>query len=616
MIPDNGSNPEPGPMNWDRTPYGREIANAVVDPDVRVIVNLKATQVGWTNILEMLPGYWADQDPGACLVVAPNEKTAKELLAERILATIKETPDMRKHLTGRPRDEQKTFLKLDTMPIFAAWAGSPMALASRSIRYLLLDEVDKYPPWSATEGDPIQLAVKRVSNWQHRARILIGSTPTVRTGNIWKWWESCGVKLYYFVPCPDCGEYQRLVWAQVKWPDVGTEDRNEKADLVDEGNLAYYECEQCRYQIRDNKAKILLKGRWATLDQVVDKAGKLHGVRPKSSRVGFALNSLYSPWLRFSELAKEYILAVGDAPRMMDFRNSRLAEPFEDQISKPKPKLILAKVLEAVDNNWRAAIVPRWAGLLTMAVDTQKDHFWVTVRAWGAGNKSRLIYFARLEAFDDIERVLETPFHLEGGDDELMRCRICLIDSGGTRDPQTNVSRTHEVYQFCLRNPAQLYPIRGASREQFNPIRHSQVTPKPQPDQPQLAPITLRILDTDWFKDLLSARMKTDAWQLTDAADNDDYQRGMVSEHKIFDRLKNKYKWVPVAQGAPNHPWDCETYQMAAAELAQVVLIPTEEGLEDQRRQLKQHESKRRRQQQSKRDDKRGGWAHRNKGKY
>lgn len=38
-------------------------------------------------------------------------------------------------------------------------------LAMRPIRYVLLDEVDRYLPSAGTEGDPVSLAVKRSTTW-------------------------------------------------------------------------------------------------------------------------------------------------------------------------------------------------------------------------------------------------------------------------------------------------------------------------------------------------------------------------------------------------------------------------------------------------------------------
>lgn len=576
IIPDNGINPEPGPMSFDRTPYLREIADTLVAPGTEIVVFLKPTQVGYTTLVEMMPGYWADLDPGACMIVEPDEVSAKAMLTKRVLPTIQATPALKRHLSDRPWDKKRDLIQLDTMPIFAAWAGSPMRVAMWAIRYMLFDEVDKYPRFSGDEGDPIMLGLKRISNWLHRGRAMIGSTPTIREGNIWRWWEQCGDQRHYWVPCPDCGHYQQLIWSQVKWPKVTEgEDRRDAAGRIERDDLAYYECEACEYHIRDqHKHTMLNAGLWASQDQAVQHGGKVVGPRTESKRIGFHLNAMYSPWCSFSTLAAEYLLSIGDPARMMDFRNSRLAEPFEQQSAKMDADLVQRKMQQAEANQWLPGLVPTWVAMATLAVDTQKDHFWATVRCWGHGFRSRLILFERLESFADIEALLRTPLPVAGGG--TMPIRMCLIDSGGTRDTDTGASRTSEVYQFSLKNPVQILPTKGASHHQINPIVRKQVTPKLPDGMGRMPPIQLALIATEWYKDILAVRMADaeQGWELTSEAGKYEYGRQMTAEHKIFDRKRNEYRWVPVSLGEPNHAWDCEVLQCVAADLCNVNLIP------------------------------------------
>ena len=55
---------EAGTWRTDRTPYLRDIMDAMGDPDVDEVIVMKCTQAGaseaWRNAL----GYWIDQDPG------------------------------------------------------------------------------------------------------------------------------------------------------------------------------------------------------------------------------------------------------------------------------------------------------------------------------------------------------------------------------------------------------------------------------------------------------------------------------------------------------------------------------------------------------------------------
>ncbi|MCH7979819.1 MAG: divalent metal cation transporter [Acidobacteria bacterium] len=161
----------------------------------------------------------------------------------------------------RAWDSKTLKIKMRSMTIHAAWASSANRIARRAIRYLILDEVDKYPPFAGKEAEPIQLVLKRTETFGHRALALLGCTPTTRTGNIWRWWDSCGVRKFFHVPCPECGEYQKLSWSQMKWPARGERSYLEYADVVERDDLGEYECERCEARWNNRqKPAIVEKG--------------------------------------------------------------------------------------------------------------------------------------------------------------------------------------------------------------------------------------------------------------------------------------------------------------------------------------------------------------------
>ena len=45
-------------------------------------------------------------------------------------------------------------------------ANSPSSLASRAIKYVFFDEVDKYPVFSGKEANPIKLATERTKTFR------------------------------------------------------------------------------------------------------------------------------------------------------------------------------------------------------------------------------------------------------------------------------------------------------------------------------------------------------------------------------------------------------------------------------------------------------------------
>jgi phage terminase large subunit GpA-like protein len=590
---------EAGPWRNDRTPYLVGIMDALDETGVEEIVFLKPAQVGFSEASRNMIGWFIDQEPGPTLAVMPSEKSGREMFEERFKPLIKKTPALSRHITSRSDDITLERMTLDTMTLYLAWAGSAQALASRPIRYVLFDEVDKYPPFSGKEADPISLGIKRTTTYGHRARVVVGSTPTTRDGAIWRRWEICTDQRRFHVPCPHCGKHQHLKWSQVKWPKIDEADKARKAASVELGRLAYYECEHCQKRIDDrHKPAMLERGVWSGSDQIVTDDGRVVGTKPNPVRVGFHINALYSPWLTFSKLAGEFILSLGDVGAMMDFRNSRMAEPFEVQAESVKTNAIREKV--KVSGPPR--VVPDWAGALIATADTQKDHFYYTIRAWGHEYRSALVAHGKAETFDNLKAVcLDATYATESG--HQVQPTVLLIDSGG--------SRTNEVYQFALKD-GRIQPLRGASRAMRGVWSMSRVSD---------VGVTLRVLDTHFFKDMLARLVKEklddndpdspDKW-LTSSACGDDYCHQMASEHKIFDAKKRREVWVPVSQGADNHFWDCEVYQCAGAYMNNVAQIPPMKKSIQQRQQTQQ-QARRRREAATSRG---GGWANGHKGRW
>jgi phage terminase large subunit GpA-like protein len=581
---------EPGRWSNRRAPYLVEIMNALGDPDITDVAVMKAAQVGMSEALRNVAGYWIDQDPGPLLWVMPDEASAKEVLAEKLAPLIRATPRLAAHVTERAHDVGKRRILLDHMEIHAAWAGSPQSLASRPKRYLVNDEVDKYPAWSGKEADPIALGAKRTTTYGHRAKRVQSGTPTTRLGPIWRAWDESPVKCRYNVPCPRCGEFSPLAWSQIRWPDTLTGTRAEQGQAIEDGALAWFECPACKGRVEEReRAMMLARGVWAAEGhETVGRDGRRIGKRPRSSRIAFQIPATISPWVSWSTMAAEFVAAIGDESRMMDWRNSRLGEPYEVRAASVKRDAFDEKVAAGHE----PGVVPRWAGMLLATADTQKDHFWLAIRAWGHGFRSRLIDCGRVDTFAELrDRCLGTYYRSEDPGFSPMAAHLLCIDSGGGADATSDRSRTAQVYDFAMSDPARIFACKGFGgvRELETPVRQSFVAYAP-PGGEDAARVALYLLNVGYFKDVLARRIglkatEPDAWELHRDI-GEDYRRQMASEHKVLMRQGRQQvaRWVPVTAGAANHLWDCETMQMAAAQIAHVETLPPADVLAASRR--------------------------------
>ena len=251
--------------------------DALLDYETEEIVLCKSAQLGGTEAILNALGYIIQQDPSPTMVVYPSDVLAESISKNRILPMVQASPTLRERY--QPFESKKLELQFDGMYLSLVGSNSPSNLASKAIRFLFLDEVDKYPGASAKEADPIALARERTKTFGNR-KIFITSTPTITTGHVWKALQNCDMEKHYFVPCPHCGEMIEFKWANLKFPN------DEGMSYVDRAELAVYACPECGGVITDqHKGQMLRLGEWRVVKQ--------HS--PHGKRVGFWINTLYSP---------------------------------------------------------------------------------------------------------------------------------------------------------------------------------------------------------------------------------------------------------------------------------------------------------------------------------
>jgi phage terminase large subunit GpA-like protein len=158
--------------------------------------------------------------------------------------------------------------------------------------------------------------------------------------------------------------------------------------------------------------------------------GKWRAVKENNSparKVGYWINVLYSPFVRFSEVALEWINAQGDNERLQNFVNSWLAEPWEDTKLTTSADVVLERQTE-----FEEFTVPPWAKFLTGGVDVQESCLYWTIRAWGNSITSQNICHGQAMGWADIERVMNYAYPKEDGTQLVVS--LCLMDSGFDTD--------------------------------------------------------------------------------------------------------------------------------------------------------------------------------------
>lgn len=510
------------------------------DPLIEKIVLCFGAQIGKTEAELNMIGYALDQTASPVMMVYPTDTIAKFASDKRVQPMIKSVKSINDKF-----DENSKLLELDFNNgnyMVLVGANSPSSLSSRSIKYLFFDEIDKYPAFAGKEADPIKLATERTKTFVDK-KIVMVSTPTVESGNIWQAFMSANERRQYYVPCPHCGVSQVLKFKQIKWP----EEHNDNVDMI--RDTAYYECEHCGESIYDkHKMEMLRSGEWRAVNESQSKVRS----------VSYHLSSIYSPWVTFGDVAYEFKNSKGTPATLMNFINSWLAEPWKSSKTKSTQNM------EFTQSNYPCGVVPDKAVLLIASVDVQLDHFWWEVRAYAPGVKSYLIDYGQASTWEDLEEIIiNREYPSEYG--EPRQVMKAGIDSG---------FRTDEVYQFCSRFPEVCIPLKGSSNHTTMTAPYTMTSL----EKGVVGGLKLYVLNTDYWKDFIFARM------IRPAGEDGTIHLYKECPQEYSDHLRSEEKqeirnvktgavtvqWKPLTSHPVNHLLDTCTYNAAVADIAGV----------------------------------------------
>ena len=533
------SSAEPGKWSTSRAEYLRGIMDAVSDPKTGTVVFMKSAQTGGTEVLLNAIGYHIHQDPAPILVVQPNIKMVNSWSKSRLTPMLRDTPVL-KGKVGDPRskDSSNTIQEkvFEGGILAVATANSPADLASRPIRILLFDEVDKYGPSVKEEGDPLELGTVRTETFWNAKSVKV-STPTVdEVSRIDAEWNESDQR-FFEVPCPrkGCGKYQRLVFrGGVKW------DKDDRGNPVN----VRYECGFCKGKILEHeKHRMILRGRW------VASRPWVKGV------AGFHISALYSPWTTWEKIARKFLKAHRSKSneQLRVFVNTVLGETWKEDTTTVDEGGLLARREEY------GPLVPERVCAITAGVDVQDDRLEVKIKGWCPGEESYLLEYVTIPG-----RTVTDPAPWQGLDLVLSRryqhvlgptliIMAAGIDSGG--------HATQQVYEFCkIREERRIWAFKGGSKSGIPAVG--------RPSRNNAGNVPLRILGTDAIKRTILSRMKLEApgpgFMHFPMTVDEEYFLQLTAESLIKIREKGQIKFLWKKTRERNEALDCEVLAYAA----------------------------------------------------
>lgn len=574
--------------------YPGQWSNSVVPPmaDVmdclsehhpaRRVVLMSSAQIGKNECAHNFIGYVIHLTPGPMMIVSSTVETARRLSRQRIASMIQACPEIRSRVApSRSRDGGNALLQkeFDGGLLVITGANSAAGLRSMPARFLVLDESESYPLDVDGEGDPCDLAEARTTFYEGEEKIFLPSTPTIPKGKIHREYLA-GDQRQCWVPCMECGEFQRLVWEQVKWDTNEEDPRTRHAS-------AYYLCPHCACPWTDAmRARSVRKYEWQAR-------------KPFNGTASFELWAAYNTHATLSRMVAKYekalagtlaselaeqtaeaggAVAVSDEDSAADveesirvFENTVLGRPFQGGTSDVDPTGLMAR-----REQYACDPVPWRVLLITVGVDVQPDRWELEYVGWGLGKESwslgyEVVYgdTAQQASWEkDLDPHLLREFTHPAG--YTLKVEATAIDSGDGNNS------TQEVYDFCrsskrwkrrvwaIKGGAGRRPIMGQPKRiktgggvhlfivgvDIVKSRLARWLSTQKPEQADGEPVNVSVpgychFNFDWeeahFKQLTAERARTI------------YLKGGVP-HKIWEKPK----------GARNERLDCRVYATAA----------------------------------------------------
>lgn len=525
------SSSEPGQWRTDRAPYQREMMNAVNDPEVETVVIMSSAQVGKTEILQNIIGYYIDYDPAPMLLLQPTEKMAEAYSKDRLAPMIRDTPALGKKVKdAKAKDSGNTLLhkKFPGGHVTLVGANAPSGLASRPIRIVLADEVDRFPMSAGSEGDPVSLAAKRTKTFWNKKKVYV-STPTIKDASRIEAEYEDSTMEQWCLPCPSCGMHQPLSWQQIRFEDVTME------------------CCSCKERHTEHEWKAQ-PGKWI--------ARKEH-----PNKRGFHINALASPWEPWQNIIDDFKDAKHKGPELLKtWVNTSLGESWEDHADDTNEEMLL-KRRERYHADLQKDVL-----VLTAGVDVQDDRLEVEVVGWGVDKESWGIEYnifygdpGQEAVWKQIDDYLSKEFNFENG--ERLGISCTCIDSGG--------HFTTEVYKFCkAREHRRIFAIKGKGGMGVPFIG------KPTRNNREKA--ALFMLGVDNGKETIITRLKVEFegpgychFPINEEKGYDEaYFKGLTSEKRVIKYYKGrpKIEWIKKGR-SHNEPLDLRNYATAALEI-------------------------------------------------
>lgn len=455
------SSSEPG--KWRAIPYQVAMMDACCHERVERVTILKSARVGYTKVIGHLIGYHIHQDPCSILVVQPTIDDAEGWSKEELMPTIEQTDVLRSLVApARAKDSGNTILR-KRYPggiLHIVGANSARGFRRITVRLVLFDEIDGYPPSAGSEGDQEKLGEKRAETAWNR-KIIKGSTPTEagisRIGRSWR--ESS--QGHYVLTCPHCRGFHIRRFSQPDKPVIirGVPMPVSHLDFASSS----WVCPSCGVLIDHGHHRAMIENGYWYGEHWDWHPGRGFSFLPAfDGHIGMHIwaGYSYSPNSTPIKLIREFRSVKDDPEQLKTFVNTVLGEEWVE-----KGEQLDSDHLQARAEHYPSE-VPDGVAVLTAGVDVQQDRIEIEIVGWGAGEESWSIGYEVLvgdPAQDDVWVELMNLWQHGAwarSDASTMRLSALCVDSGYLpKRAYAFVVKAKSAHVYATKGRAGAYPV-------------------------------------------------------------------------------------------------------------------------------------------------------------
>lgn len=386
-------------------------------------------QLGKTSASTNILAYSMMENPSPIGVYLPSATTADAWIDQKFNPILENCDVLRESMlenTTKQTSNRRNFKDFLGGILFIENASNPVSAKSKTIKLLLVDEVDEFAAQYSSGDDPLEMLAERTITYGNSGKRLYVSTPTVKGVSRIEYLYNKSTQEKYHLKCPHCGHWQHLILEGFVYA------AHDLSNVV-------YGCAQCEgFIFEHQKTELLANGRWIAEN-------------PEAKMRGFHANSFYSPLglgLTWSQIITRYegIKDSGSSAELKTFWNSILALPYED----PSMQKIRLHGLADRAEPYALRTAPQQVGVLTAGVDVQENRLAIQIVGWGAKMTCYVLDYVEIYGnpsdsivWEALTELLNTPIEREDG--KLLTVQATAIDSGFKTGDVYNYVRSKQI---------------------------------------------------------------------------------------------------------------------------------------------------------------------------